>query len=722
MDNNFEPLKPYEKSTNLNNAKKPKKDEGIAILPVPEDAPTNPFIDGKSSSQHWNYNDENGNLLFQVYRFDGQGTEKSFFPYTYRHYKDGSRRWAPKGMDEPRPLYRLDELAKRLNATVLVCEGEKATDAAQILFPDFVATTSPNGSQSPEKANWVALKGRDVIIWPDNDKTGKEYAQKVAELALSAGANFVEIVQIPALFPPKWDLADPVLEGYEGEELQEILSNALPFTLEKSGTDFESLKSRAQNLNKNTHPDIITTLINDLAKLPSIHKRAIMEVIKAKCKIPFAQQIEAIQENSNTYEPDQLQIAQEIINTIGEDNIIGSQSYVWIWCDTGVWKALSERELKKIVQREIKALGLQVFKGSVEGVMDVLKSEIFGSLHEWNKKKDFINVKNGTLSWNGEQWNLSPHNRDDYFTAIIPHVFDPKADCPRFKQFLEEIFKDDPDSSEKASCLLEMIGYTLTCHADLERFIMLVGGGANGKSVLLDIIKMLLGNANVCAVQPSQFGNKFQRAHLHLKLGNLVTEMPEGAEIADAELKSIVSGELTTVEHKGKDPFDFCPYVTCWFGTNHMPHTRDFSDALFRRALVVPFNRTFKSGVNADPDLKRKLSGELSGILNLALQAYGKVLNTKNFTEPQSCIKAKQEWRLEADQVALFVDDKCVSDHEAALESGILYHEYKSWADDNGISRKLNHQNFTKRLQRLGFKTSRTTGGKRMITGIGWKN
>ncbi len=722
MDNNFEPLKTYEKSINLNNTKKTKKDEGTAILPVPKNTLPNPFIDGRSSSQFWNYNDENGNLLFQVIRFNKQGSDKSFRPCTYRQFKDGSRRWTYKGMDDPRPLYRLDQLAKRPNSPVLVCEGEKATDAAQALFPEYVATTSPNGSQSPEKANWGTLKGRDVIIWPDHDKTGKEYAHKVAELALSAGANFVEIVQIPDSFPPKWDLADPVPKEHEGEELQEMLSNAIPFTLEESGTDFDSLKSRAQNLDKNTHPDSITTLLNDLAELPPIHKRAIMEVIKAKCKIPFAQQIEAIQENSNTYEPDHLQIAQEIIDTIGEDNIIGSQSHVWIWDDTGVWKALSERELKKIVQREIKALGLQVFKGSVEGVMDVLKSEIFGSLHEWNKKKDFINVKNGTLSWDGEQWNLNPHNRDDYFTAIIPQVFDPEADCPRFKQFLAEIFEGDPDSFEKACCLQEMMGYTLTCHADLERFIMLMGGGANGKSVLLDIIKMLLGSVNVCAVQPSQFGNKFQRAHLHLKLGNLVTEMPEGAEIADAELKAIVSGELTTVEHKGKDPFDFCPYVTCWFGTNHMPHTRDFSDALFRRALVVPFNRTFKSGVNADPDLKRKLSGELSGILNLSLNAYGRVINTKKFTEAQSCVEAKQEWRLEADQSAQFVEGKCVLDHEAALESGTLYHEYKSWADDNGISRKLNHQNFTKRLQRLGFKPYRGTGGKRMIGGIRWKN
>lgn len=88
---------------------------------------------------------------------------------------------------------------------------------------------------------------------------------------------------------------------------------------------------------------------------------------------------------------------------------------------------------------------------------------------------------------------------------------------------------------------------------------------------------------NVCAVQPSQFENRFQRAHLAGKLANLIPEIAEGAEIADAELKAITSGELMTAEYKFVAPFDFRPFCTCWFGTNHMPHTRDFSEALFRR-------------------------------------------------------------------------------------------------------------------------------------------
>ena len=81
--------------------------------------------------------------------------------------------------------------------------------------------------------------------------------------------------------------------------------------------------------------------------------------------------------------------------------------------------------------------------------------------------------------------------------------------------------------------------------------------GANGKSVLMDTLASLVGYEHVAAVQPSQFENRFQRAHLHCKLVNLVTEIAEGHEIADAQLKAIVSGELSTAEHKHKPPSEY---------------------------------------------------------------------------------------------------------------------------------------------------------------------
>ena len=259
------------------------------------------------------------------------------------------------------------------------------------------------------------------------------------------------------------------------------------------------------------------------------------------------------------------------------------------------------------------------------------------------------------------------------------------------------------------------MGYTLMSHARHELFVMLIGPGANGKSVLLAILEGLAGVENVAGVQPANFDRSFQRAHLHQKLANIVTELKQGEVIADAELKAITSGEPSTVEHKFKDPFVMRPFATCWFGTNHMPHTRDFSEALFRRAVILQFNRTFTKN-EQDPLLKGKLLAELPGILNMALEAYAVAL-TNGFTSPASSEAAKQEWRLEADQVAQFVDDVCKRDPQAKSTDGEVFTAYRYWAGQNGINKTMSKKGLRERLTRLGFGADKDRVA-RYVTGL----
>lgn len=315
----------------------------------------------------------------------------------------------------------------------------------------------------------------------------------------------------------------------------------------------------------------------------------------------------------------------------------------------------------------------------------------------------------------GETAKLKPHRREEYRTTQIPVAYDPNATAPKFEHFLEQIFEGDPDRSEKRQALLELIGYTLMSHARHEKFAILIGAGANGKSVLLSVLYALVGPENVAGVQPSNFDNRFQRAHLHQKLANIVTELRQGEVIADAELKAITSGEPATVEHKHKDPFVMRPFATCWFGTNHMPHTRDFSEALFRRAAILTFNRVFAPH-EQDPLLKDKLLGELPGILALALNAYALALR-EGFTSPQSSEAAKNEWRLEADQVAMFVDEICERDDYGRTPISFIYQVYQRWAGDKRIGKTVSMKSMRDRLTRLGFGSDRDRTA-RYVTGL----
>jgi len=474
--------------------------------------------------------------------------------------------------------------------------------------------------------------------------------------------------------------------------------------------EYPELLAAAQGFTQDTDPEEIEALINECAALPAIRKRKVHEAIRKTTKLPFKAIQEAEQQAETASEPDDLDLARGLVSEINRDNVLAAQSFVWKWHECGVWKKQDERSVKQWVQHYIGDKVDAVRKSNVDSVADLFRTEIYMPDHAFDiGPVECVNTLNGELMLSDSgRWELLPHNRQHYRTTQVPIEYDPKAQAPQFVKFLADVFKGDPDAADKATALLEMMGYTLMAHCNHEKFIVLVGSGANGKSVLLSVLEALAGRDNVAAVQPSQFDNKFQRAHLHNKLANIVTEIKQGAVIDDDALKGITSGEPTTVEHKNKDPFDMRPFSTCWFGTNHMPHTRDFSDAVFRRALVVQFNNVFKPELgNCDPNLKNKLLAELPGILSLALDAYADAVQD-GFTIPQSCIDAREEWRLEADQVAQFVQDECEAIPEAKTPGSAMYSAYQDWASENGIHNKLANKAFKERMQRLGFAHKRS--------------
>ncbi|MDO8706033.1 MAG: DUF927 domain-containing protein [Sulfuricaulis sp.] len=212
------------------NPEKPKKPrESGPILPIPAQISSPPTTHPRhgAPSATWTYRDGQGRALFHVLRFDPPGDRKQICPLTW--WSDG---WRWKGVPAPRPLYNLDKLAARPRAPVLVSEGEKAADAGAVLLPWCVSTTAPNGALAPAKADWRALKGRRVLIWPDADEAGNKYAAAVARLARQGGAKSVEVCDLSMLavdpagaareLPAGWDAADALTEGWTAERLAEL--------------------------------------------------------------------------------------------------------------------------------------------------------------------------------------------------------------------------------------------------------------------------------------------------------------------------------------------------------------------------------------------------------------------------------------------------------------------------------------------------------------------
>jgi hypothetical protein len=152
---------------------------------------------GKRSAL-WTYHDAQSEPVGVVVRWDTPHG-KDIRPVA-RH-ADG---WRIGAMPDPRPLYGLPDLAAARR--VVVCEGEKAADAARSL--GFTATTSAGGSQAATKTDWRPLAGKEVWILPDNDAPGRKYADTVAgTLAKLTPPPVVRVVELPNL-PEGGDIVD----------------------------------------------------------------------------------------------------------------------------------------------------------------------------------------------------------------------------------------------------------------------------------------------------------------------------------------------------------------------------------------------------------------------------------------------------------------------------------------------------------------------------------
>lgn len=156
----------------------------------------------------WDYTDGDGRVIASVYRYDLPDGSKEFRPWD-------AVRGVMKALDV-RPLY--NQPGMKDAALVVVVEGEKCAEA--LIAMGICATTAMNGAKAPvAKTDWSPLQGKKVIIWPDHDEPGLDYARNVASAAARAGAVHVHILKIPPDKPKAWDAADAVAEGLDIDDI-----------------------------------------------------------------------------------------------------------------------------------------------------------------------------------------------------------------------------------------------------------------------------------------------------------------------------------------------------------------------------------------------------------------------------------------------------------------------------------------------------------------------
>jgi putative DNA primase/helicase len=269
-------------------------------------------------------------------------------------------------------------------------------------------------------------------------------------------------------------------------------------------------------------------------------------------------------------------------------------------------------------------------------------------------------------------------------------------------KFLDEVLR----TPDERKALMEMIGYSFMPTSKRERYVILKGAGANGKSVVLRLVTELVGRAAVTTVPLSKLDEASYVDMLAGKLVMLVPEMGEHDFSKDASLKALVSGDLMIAAAKYARQYTFHPFATVWASVNVMPHSRDTSVATARRQLVLPMLTNFERDERRDVDLSKKLMAELPGIMRMALEAYADVILSGRFTNPASSLELIEEQREIDDPVTDWWRNCCqlVDGGLKVVKSKMptvaeMYDSYTMYCKNTGI--KHNVAGRTKLMARL---------------------
>jgi len=174
-------------------------DGAVCLMPIPENAPAPPAAHSRHGKPagRWAYTDAAGALCFYHDRYEPKGERKQFSPLTLWRFPDGRMQWQFKAPPAPRPLLGLPDLAAK-PGPVLIVEGEKARDAAALLFPENPVITSQGGAQAVAKSDWRPLAGRECLLWPDADAPGEKAMRDIAAALAAVNAGKVSVFNLAA--------------------------------------------------------------------------------------------------------------------------------------------------------------------------------------------------------------------------------------------------------------------------------------------------------------------------------------------------------------------------------------------------------------------------------------------------------------------------------------------------------------------------------------------
>jgi len=616
-----------------------------------------PIDDLGPATAKWDYLDAQGHLIAVVYRYDPPGRKKEFRPWDARR-----RRKAPP---EPRPLYHQPGIATA-EAVVLV-EGEECAQA--LIEIGIVATTAMHGANAPvDKTDWTPLAGKAVLLWPDRDKPGWDYAMAAAQAVLAAGAASCDVLLPPDDKPEGWDAADAIADGFD----------VAAFIA--TGPRMSIKPAQGQP----TQEPSVWATDDALALTFTARYSEDWRYCAAWGKW--------LVWDGRRWQADETLLVHHLIRAI---------------CREAALKADSHRLAAKLAA-----------SGTVGGVERLARSDRrhASTSDEWDADLFSLNTPGGVVDLRTGRLRL--HDRADRMTKLATAT--PRGDCPRWRAFLADVTGGDADLQ---AYLQRMVGYCLTGSTAAHALFFLYGTGANGKSVFVNTLATILGDYATSAPMDTFMearGDRHPTDLAGLRGARFVSsiETEQGRRWNESKVKAITGGDKVSARFMRQDFFEYTPQFKLVIAGNHKPAIRNVDEAMKRRLHLIPFTVTIPPE-RRDAMLTDKLLAERDGILAWAVEGC-LAWQREGLQPPASVVSATAEYFDEEDAVGDFLDEEAQRHPQARVAVADVFQRWQDWAGRRGeyvgTSRWLAQQ-----LANRGFERTRIHGGVKALAGLSLK-
>lgn len=292
-----------------------------------------------------------------------------------------------------------------------------------------------------------------------------------------------------------------------------------------------------------------------------------------------------------------------------------------------------------------------------------------------------IACTNGLLSLTDRQ--LYPHTPAFYNHVSVPFAYQPDAPEPvAWLEFLDSVWPDDPAS---IALLQEWIGYIVTGRTDMQKILLLIGPTRSGKGTVARMLRKLIGRGHVTGPTLASLGTNFGLAPLMGKpLAVIADARLSGRDVHTIveRLLSISGEDVLTIDRKFRDPWSGKLGTRIMILSNEIPRFSDASGAVANRLLVLQMRNSFLG--KEDRTLDDRITAELPGILNWALEGLDRLTSKGRFTVPKSSGEATTMLMDLSSPVSAFVRECCIRSDHATVEREQLYRAWKRWCFDEG--------------------------------------